>query len=61
MDRTIRSRTVQYDHSQALLLEERMYSFQREIEENNQLKFQQQVCPSFLNYLFILIQCNIPD
>jgi len=43
MDRTIRSRTAQYDQSQVLLLEERMYSFQREIEETNQIKFQQQV------------------
>ena len=41
---------MQYDQSQALLLEERMYSFQREIEENNQLKFQQQVCTSLPNY-----------
>jgi hypothetical protein len=43
MDRTIRSRTAHYDQSQVLLLEERMYSFQRGIEEGNQIKLQQQV------------------
>ena len=48
MDRTIRSRTAQYDQSQVLLLEERMYSFQRGIEEGNQIKLQQQVSILFM-------------
>lgn len=43
MDRTIRSRSAQYDNNQALLLEERMYSFQRDLEVASEEKLQKQV------------------
>lgn len=43
MDKTIRSRSVQYDRSQTLLLEERMFSFQRELEEVSAVQLREQV------------------
>jgi hypothetical protein len=43
MDKTIRSRAAQYDQSQVLLLEERLYSFQRDLEEESHKKFEEQV------------------
>jgi hypothetical protein len=47
MDKTIRSRAAQYDNSQSLLLEERMYSFQRDLEAASALQLEKQVSAAF--------------